>query len=88
MTVRVLISKPPRRVSQRHPMDNLHDDTPQFESDDDEFEWEEVYVPSQPQAGSSASVTPDISIPITPAVPTIEITLESRKGKKDKEDAL
>lgn len=69
-------------------MDNLHDDTPQFDSDDDEFEWEEVYVPSQPQAGSSASVTPDISIPITPAVPTIEITLESRKGKKDKEDAL
>lgn len=72
-------------------MDNLHDDTPQFDSDDgddDEFDWEEVYIPSQPQAGPSTSVTPDIGTPVTPADPTIEITLESRKGKKDKEDAL
>ena len=70
-------------------MDDLHDDTPQFDSDDDELDWEEVYVPSQPIAGPSAAVTPDTSLPITPAIPaTIEITLESRRGKKDKEDAL
>lgn len=69
-------------------MDNLHDDTPQHDSDEDEFDWEEVYIPSQLQAGPSASTTPDISIPVTPAAPTIEIILESRKGKKDKEDAL
>jgi hypothetical protein len=70
-------------------MDNSHDDTPQFDSDEDDFDWEEVYVPSQPRAGPSASVTPDnINILISPAAPTIEITLESRKGKKDKEDAL
>lgn len=69
-------------------MDNLHDDTPQFDSDDDELDWEEVYVPSQPQAGPSATVTPDISVPVAPAIPTIEITLESRKAKKDREDAL
>ena len=70
-------------------MDDLHDDTPQFDSDDDELDWEEVYVPSQPQVGSSVAVTPDTSIPVTPAIPTtIEITLESRKGRKDKEDAL
>ena len=70
-------------------MDNLHDDTPQFDSDEDEFDWEEVHVPSQPwEAGPSASVTPDTSIPVTPAIPTIEITLESRRSKKDKENAL
>lgn len=69
-------------------MDNLHDDTPQFDSDDDELDWEEVYVPPQPQTGPSASTTPDISIPVTPAIPTIEITLESRKAKKDRESAL
>jgi len=70
-------------------MDNLHDDTPQYDdSDDDEFDWEEVYVPSQPQPGSSAIVAADISTPVAPAISTIEITLESRKAKKDKEDAL
>lgn len=70
-------------------MDDLHDDTRQFDSDDDEFDWEEVYVPSQPQAGPSATVTPEsISIPVVSAIPTIEITLESRKAKKDREDAL
>ena len=71
-------------------MDNLHDDTPQLDSDDDELDWEEVYVPSQPQAGPSATATPDISVLVdtAPVIPTIEITLESRKGKKDKEDAL
>ena len=69
-------------------MDDLHGDTPQFDSDDDELDWEEVHIPSQPQAGPSVTVTPDISFPVTPAIPTIEITLESRKAKKDKEDAL
>lgn len=69
-------------------MDNLHDDTPQLDSDEDEFDWEEVYVPPQPQAGSSASATPDISIPVAPTIPTIEITFESRKAKRDREDAL
>ena len=70
-------------------MDDLHDDTPQFDSDDDELDWEEVYVPSQPQVGPSIVVTPDTSLPVTPATSTtIEITLESRKTKKDKEDAL
>jgi len=67
-------------------MDDLHDDTPQFDSDDDELDWEEVYVPSQPQVGP---VTSDTSLPVTPTTSTtIEITLESRKTKKDKEDAL
>ena len=69
-------------------MDNLHGDTPQSDSEEDEFDWEEVYIPSQPQADPSTSTTPDLSIPVTPAIPTIEITLESRKGKKAKEDAL
>jgi len=69
-------------------MEDLHDDTPQFDSDDDELDWEEVYVPSQPQAGPSAAVTPDIDIPVAPTIPTIEITLESRRAQKDKEDAL
>lgn len=69
-------------------MDSLHGDTPQSDSDEDELDWEEVYIPSQPQAGPSASTTPDVSIPVTPALPTIEITLESRKGKKAREDAL
>lgn len=69
-------------------MDDLHDDTPQFDSDDDEFDWEEVYVPPQPQAGPSVTVTSDVSLPVASVIPTIEITLESRKGKKDKEDAL
>lgn len=70
-------------------MDNLHEDTPQFDSDDDEFDWEEVYIPFQPQEDPSTAVTtPDITVPVTPAVSTIEITLESRKTKKDKEDAL
>lgn len=69
-------------------MDSLHDDTPQSDSEEDEFDWEEVYVPSQPQAGPSASTTPEVSIPVTPAISTIEITLESRKAKKAKEDAL
>ena len=71
-----------------HLMDNPHDDTPQFDSDEDEFDWEEVYIPSQPQADPSTSTTPDDGIPVSPAVPTIEITLESRKGRKEKEDAL
>jgi hypothetical protein len=87
-TGRVLISKPPQRVSSPHLMDDLHDDTPQFDSDDDELDWEEVYIPSQPQAGPSATATPDVNIPVAPAIPTIEITLESRKAKKDKDDAL
>ena len=69
-------------------MDNLHDDTPQSDSDDDELDWEEVYVPSQPQTGPSTTVTPDVGLPVAPAAPTIEITLESRKTKRDKEDAL
>jgi len=71
-------------------MDNLHDDTPQFDSDDDELDWEEVYVPSQPQASPSTTATPDINVLVdaAPAIPTIEIILESRKGKKDKEDTL
>lgn len=67
-------------------MDDLHDDAPQFDSDDDELDWEEVYVPLQPPVGS---VTPDTSLPVTPTTSTtIEITLESRKAKKDKQDAL
>lgn len=69
-------------------MDNFHDDTPQFDSDDDEFDWEEVYVPPEPQVDPSAIVASNFSIPIASAIPTIEITLESRKAKKDKEDAL
>lgn len=69
-------------------MDNLHDGTPQSDSDDDELDWEEVYVPPQPQIGPSGSVTPDVGLLVAPVIPTIEITLESRKGKKDKEDAL
>ena len=69
-------------------MDDLHDDTPQFDSDDDEFDWEEVHIPFQPQLGPSASITPEISTPVAPIIPTFEITLESRKTKKDKEDAL
>ena len=89
MTGRVLISNPPQRVSPLRPMDNLHEDTPQFDSDDDELDWEEVYIPSQPQQGPSiTSITPDITVPVTPAIPTIEITLESRKAKKDRDDAL
>jgi len=69
-------------------MDDPHDDTPQFDSDDDELDWEEVYVPSQPREGPSAPVTPDINIPVGQTISTIEITLESRRAKKDKEDAL
>lgn len=87
-TGRVLISNPPQRVSPLRPMDNLHEDTPQFDSDDDEFDWEEVYIPSQPQQGLSTTTTPDITVPVTPAIPTIEIILESRKAKKDREDVL
>jgi hypothetical protein len=88
VTLRVLISNPLDASPHPHLMDNLHDDTPQSDSEEEEFDWEEVYIPSQPQIGPSATTTSDVSIAITPTDPTIEITLESRKGKKEKADAL